>query len=515
MWRSSLVSSRQSGAQPSRRSLLSGALIGGGGLAAGSILGASPAAAAPPNWKRFGVDHPGGDPDETSIQAALNNARDAGGGHVNVGPGTWRIHNEHLRIYANTRLTLSPGTVLLRTGALTAMLSNGPRDGSDTTTTGYDGPGNIIVEGGTWDFNAREVPRPGWGLVFGHAANIVLQHMEILDVSEWHAVEYNAVFNGVIDSCTAIGSIERPSAAWNQEALSIDLAWPGLQPFGAADYTQSKMIRITNNYCSGWPTFAGDHSGYTNSSHEQFIIANNTMRDLSYWGVSLRNVNRAVITGNTMNDVGGGIWVRPHDDPNYDNHRANTGIVVSDNVVDTTTRDEGIRVRGIVDDVLGDGRIYGSSVTGNVVRNAERTGIVVRWAPEAQVSNNTVLGAKVYGIEVLNSPASVVGSNYVRDLDQDGIAVTGGESHQVTGNSVANAARSGGDGAGIRFNGVSAANVQGNKVTSVSPRPAHAISSDAASADIFYPNNDVRGGYDTTPFDLQGSGHSDTAGNAT
>ncbi|WP_129663735.1 right-handed parallel beta-helix repeat-containing protein [Phytoactinopolyspora endophytica] len=512
MWRANRRPSELTGTAPSRRSLLGGAIIGGTGLAAATMVAAPPAAATPP-WEKFHVEHPGDDPDETSIQRALDHARDQGGGHVTVGAGRWRIEKQHLRIYAGTRLSLAPGTVLLRTGELTAMLSNGPRDGSDTTTAGYEAPGDIIVEGGVWDFNAREVPQPGWGLVFGHAANIIVQHLEIRDVSEWHAIEYNAIFNGVVDSCTIVGSIARPSAAWNQEAVSIDLAWPGLQPFGAGDHTQSQLIRVVNNYCEDWPTFAGCHSGYTDSSHDQFVFTGNTVRGLSYWGVSIRNVNRAVITGNTMSDVGGGVWVRPHDDPNYLDHRAISGIVVADNVIDTTTRDEGIRVFGVVDETLGDGRIYGSVVTGNVVRDTAKTGIVVRWAPEALVANNSVLGAGAHGVEVLNSSSAVVTGNYARDLDHHGLAVSHGEEQHIMGNTIANPARADEGGAGIHLAAVSHVSIQGNKVTSTAPEPAHAISADSDSSGIFYTNNDVRRGYAETPFDLSGTGHVDTPGN--
>ena len=500
----------------SRRLLLGGAVTAGTGAAVGGMLGPEAAYAAPVAWKVFFVEHPGGTPNQTAIQTALTEAGTAGGGHVVVSRGTWNVTTAPLRIFANTRLTLTPGTVLRRTGTVSSMLRNGPNDGSDTTTGGHNGPGNIFIEGGVWDANAPTVTTPGWAMVFAHAKNITIRDVQILNVAEYHAIELNSTYNALVEGCSFIGSTPRPSAVWNQEAVSMDLAAPSLVPWGAGDNTQCRLIRVVNNYCENWPTFAGCHTGLSTSGHEEFVIAGNTVRNLDYWGVSLRNTSRAVVSGNTMVNVGGGVWIRCHDDPANPPRRSNRGVVIADNVIETTKRDEGIRIIGANGGTAGDGQIYTASITGNVVRRTAKSGIRVEWAPEVVVGDNSVHITTGPGIEAPNSTAAMISGNHVRDADREGILVTGGTDHQIAGNSLVNPCRAT-DAVrdAVVFAGVGKACVQGNKITSITPRPRYAIASDAASSGIFYPNNDVRDGYATGAFNLLGSGHISAPGNAT
>ncbi|WP_129663743.1 NosD domain-containing protein [Phytoactinopolyspora endophytica] len=489
----------------SRRSLVRSLAAGSAATGMGMAL-APTATAKDPNtpWTADHVEHPGGTPDQTAIQDALDAAL-PDGGHITVGAGVWNVEVP-LRIHAGTRLTLAPGTTLLRTGETTTLLSNGPRDGSDTTTGGYDGPGDIIVEGGVWDVNVDNNPRPAWGIVFGHARNITVQDLEIRNVPEWHAIEYNAIYNGLIQNCSLIRATPRANGPWNAEALSIDLAYPGLQPFGAGDYTPSEMIRIIGNHCEDWPTFAGCHSGYGGVWHNQFVISDNTMTNLSYWGVSLRNASRAVITGNTMFDVGGGVWLRPTTVPEL---QSVTSIVISDNVIDTTTRNEGIRLAGQSESGE-DGQIYGASVTGNVIRRANTAGIVTRWSPEAHISDNSIFVTGAAGIEAQDCDLAVIATNYIRDSQDEGLLVSGGRGQQVTGNSVVNAGRAApASTPAVRFNDVELVSVQGTTVRTRSgaSKPSHAMVSNAGSSDIAYTNNDVRDSFATAAFDMQGSGH--------
>lgn len=491
-----------------RRALLGGALAGGATVGALFAPGAADAAAA--GWRVFFVEHPGGSPDQSGIQAALAEARAAGGGHVVVGPGTWRIASAPLRIWANTRLTLTPATVLRRTGAVNAMLRNGdPAEQS----TGYNGAGNIIVEGGVWDANADSVPTPGWAIVFAHARHVTVRDLEIRDVAEWHAIELNATADALVQNCTFRGARARPSAAWNQEAVSFDLAAPGLVPFGAADNTQCRGIRIVDNRCEGWPTFAGCHTGLATSGHQEVVISGNTVRDLTYWGVSLRNTSRAVVTGNTMHSVGGGVLVRCHDDPTA--RRSLTSVVIADNVIDTTTLDEGVRLTGANGGSAGDGQIWCTAVTGNVIRRTARTGIAALWAPEVRISDNSIYVSGEHGIEAVNCSAAVVSGNLTRDAQRVGIAITGGEQQRITDNSVLNAARATDQPwDAIQLTGVTQGMVRGNKVASVSPAPRYAISADAASSGLLCVDNDLRTGYRDAALHLAGSGHiTSTTGN--
>ncbi|MGW0435076.1 right-handed parallel beta-helix repeat-containing protein [Micromonospora sp. NPDC003197] len=483
-----------------RRALLGSALVGG--ATAGALFAPGAALAAPTGWKVFFVEHPGGTPTQSGIQAALTEAHAAGGGHVVVGPGTWQVTSP-LRIWANTRLTLTPATVLRRTGAVNAMLRNG--DSSDTST-GYNGAGNIIVEGGVWDANADSVPTPGWAIVFAHARNITVRDLEIRDVSEWHAIELNSTADALVQNCTFVGARVRPSAAWNQEAVSFDLAAPGLVPFGAADNTQCRGIRIIDNRCTGWPTFAGCHTGLATSGHEEVVISGNSVRDLTAWGVSLRNTSRAVVTDNTMLNVGGGVMIRCHDDATA--RRSLTSVVVADNVIDTTTVDEGIRLTGANGGSAGDGQVWCTSVSGNVLRRTAGSGISAVWAPEVQIRDNSIHVSGKHGVEAINCTSATLSGNLTRDAQWAGISINGGGDHRITDNSVLNAARATDQARdAIQLLGVTSSMVQGNKVASANPAPRYAISADSASSGVLCVHNDLRTSYQDAALNLAGSGH--------
>ncbi len=492
-----------------RRGLLGGMALGT--LAAG-VVRPQPAAAqgsddtdgpdATRPLRVFFIDKPD---DGTSIQTALDAARDAGGGQVAVGPGTWRIAKRPLRIYSNTRLTLTPATVLLRSDSISALLSNGPRDGSDATTTGYNGASNIVVEGGVWDGNADKFHTAAWGMVFAHCRDITVRDLEIRNVPDWHAVELNSTYNGLVQNCRFHHYVNIAEPAWNAEAVSVDLAMDGLQPFGAGDNTESQLIRIIGNSCEDWNTFAGCHTAVDSSYHDQFVIAHNTMRNLVWWGVDLKNASHSIVIGNTMVNVGGGIWVRS--DTTAGRIRPVTDVVISGNIIDTLTIDEAIRFAGTASDGV-DGRIYHASVVGNVIRGPRLNGVLAQWCPDLHLADNEIGDSSGTGLNVQHSDRAVITGNHVAGTQTEGILVQSSADCMITGNSISNPALRGPRNA-IQLNGVTRANVQVNKVTG---KPTHAIAADAASAAILYTNNDARGGHQDTPFALAGTGHSDQPG---
>ncbi|EFL01579.1 conserved hypothetical protein [Streptomyces sp. SPB78] len=106
-----------------------------------------------------------------ALQAALNTARDAGGGWVIVPPGTWDVSALPLRIYRNTRLTLADGAVIRRAGNGT-MLLNGD---AGQPLGGYTGHGSLIIEGGTWDSQAVQYPTSAMCISIGHAEDVTIR----------------------------------------------------------------------------------------------------------------------------------------------------------------------------------------------------------------------------------------------------------------------------------------------------------------------------------------------------
>ncbi|MEV5494993.1 right-handed parallel beta-helix repeat-containing protein [Nonomuraea fuscirosea] len=268
--------------------------------------------------------------DERDLQRALDEVARSGGGWVHVGPGEWRLREAPLRVHAGTRLTLTPATRVVRTGPIATMLTNGPY-GGERTVGGHDGPGNIMIEGGVWEVNGFDNPRPSFGMVFNHAQDVQVRDLEIRNMPEWHAIETNSTRNVTISGCRFVTGIARRPHEYQTEAVSLDLAAPGLTAWGAEDDTHTSHVRVIDNFCSGYPTFVGCHTGHPALQHSSVVIANNTATDLSCWGVNLTNTSAVSITANAFSRTAAGIRIRTGGD------RRVTGVAITGNVVDCTS----------------------------------------------------------------------------------------------------------------------------------------------------------------------------------
>jgi hypothetical protein len=132
--------------------------------------------------KVYGAKGDGLQNDTAALQAALR----SNSSHVYVPSGVYRI-TETLRIPSNKRLTLAPGTVMLRHSGVSAMLLND----ADDRTANYSASSNIIVEGGIWDGNAANFPSSCTIIGIGHAAEVIIRDCLIRNTPEWHAIELN------------------------------------------------------------------------------------------------------------------------------------------------------------------------------------------------------------------------------------------------------------------------------------------------------------------------------------
>ncbi|GAA0587067.1 right-handed parallel beta-helix repeat-containing protein [Streptomyces crystallinus] len=435
----------------SRRSLLDRAAFGTAGLAAtglasATVLGAQPASAATPSgtWKVYYVDSSAGTT-EAPVQAALNAAKSAGGGHVVVGPGTWTI-GAYLRIGADTRLTLTPGTTFRRTGTTQFMLMNGTW-GDTAGGSGYSGPGNIVVEGGVWDVAG---PQPadddqGWmGISIWHATDVTIRDLRVVNVSNWHAVEFGAVRNGRVENCRFSGWTGTANRiSWGTEAVQLDSARVGGTVIGAEDGTACSDIVVRDNYCGSgstvggvtygaFPTLVGSHGFDARNSHERVQIVSNTVHGSRSFAIHPYATNQTVVADNTMDDCFGGIRAT----------YANSGgavagfqdLVVTGNII----QGAGAKDRGI--DVMGGSASSGTSasrvvISGNVVAGAVAAGIRAYYAPDALISGNTVSGSNDKGIHVDSSPGCAVTGNVVRN-GPNGVTVASSANTLVNGNSL-------------------------------------------------------------------------------
>jgi len=116
--------------------------------------------------------------------------------------------------------------------------------------TGYNGNGNITIEGGTLDgnFTARYKHYNAIGLARGH--NIVLRDIELIDVRGAHAMDIKACKDILIENCKFKGydinyTVDGDGASYYCEAIQIaNHTEAGFNSFGSFDAQPCENITI-------------------------------------------------------------------------------------------------------------------------------------------------------------------------------------------------------------------------------------------------------------------------------
>lgn len=373
------------------------------------------------NVRDFGAVGDGVADDSAAIQSALDAANAAGGGEVYVPDGVYAIKTS-LMIYNYTRFRLSPRATLIRAGSFSAILRSGIGN-----VDGYEGLHDVEVIGGTWDVNARQFPFPSNGIIFGHARNIVVRDLTILDVYQYHAVEYNAVQNGAILNCRFDGY----SGTRKSEAIQLDLMKGSAQfdQFGNYDNTPCDNILIYGCTFENWSRGIGTHSATNNIFHTNIRIIGNHFRNLTDEGIRAEQWKCAVIQGNTFENCGGGIEVRP-----------GTGADASESGYQVIKGNVFNQIKGgdypYAIWLNGDPGVLfvHTVVSDNVIYDTENTGIYVTYVTNSIISNNDIRQTGNHGISVADSTYCVIQGNTVMHAQNHGIVLTTASHNVIQGN---------------------------------------------------------------------------------
>ncbi|MFH9011240.1 right-handed parallel beta-helix repeat-containing protein [Streptomyces sp. NPDC017943] len=257
---------------------------------------------------------------QAAVQAALNTARDAGGGWVIVPPGTYNVAmaGTPLRIYRNTRLTLCEGAVIGRAGNGT-MLLNGD---ASQNYGGYTGHGNIIIEGGVWDARATTFPTSAMCMSFGHAENITIRNTLIKDVCGYHGIELNAIKTARIINVRGLGYLD-PGGRDFSEFIQPDLAKGSAYFGGFGPYDDTPCTDILVQGCTvgpsgtagttSWPRGVGSHSASPSKAHTGIVIEDLYCDGLTQWAVGGYTWQDSRVSGLTLKDCGAGVRMRTLD----------------------------------------------------------------------------------------------------------------------------------------------------------------------------------------------------------
>ncbi|MBM2618582.1 right-handed parallel beta-helix repeat-containing protein [Actinoplanes sp. LDG1-06] len=227
----------------------------------------------------------------------------------------------------------------------TMVLNHVPSAG----TGGYRAPGNIRIQGGSWDpiwsaiqgastdDQAKATAAPPMNVItMQHTADVEIDGVYIYNVKWWHAIELNAVHTATVSNCHFLGWVEDPTVGlWHGEAVQLDTAVATTTWAGAADNTACANIRLVDNECGpsgskpGWGRFAGSHTSVAGSPHTDVAIEFNSVTATKYDAVGPQDTQRLTIRGNMLSGCAGGIYVKA-----YANSLSRVDVV--DNVVATT-----------------------------------------------------------------------------------------------------------------------------------------------------------------------------------
>jgi hypothetical protein len=449
------------------------------------------------------------------VQALLNAARDAGGGWVVIPPGTYLIGST-LRIYSDTRLTLSPGARFKR-GVAGTLLLNGD---ADQALGGWTGQSRILIEGGVWDMQGTTsgLTDPAMCISIGHASDITIRDIEVRDVSGYHAIELNSTKRGIVRDCRFLGYVDNTSdhSRGFSEAVQIDLAKGSAEfgGFGPYDNTVCEDILVEGCYfgASGtsgtgaWPRGIGSHSTTIGVWHRRVRIIGCTFDGITQYGIVPYSYEDCTIVGNTFMTCGSGVRVRAVivgdgttvDTQDTSGHQTGAGqtmrnITVTGNTFrDGQGYDDPIVVYGepsggvfnitIADNAI-DGstssqngiRVYNTSraaVTGNTINNVSGTAISTENLTESNITGNVNYNPGANGITVVTSTYINVTGNNIREPDNNGILVQAGSDVHVLNNFVKSPGRSSGTYYGVRVNtAADSVTIAGNKARTYGSSP--------------------------------------------
>lgn len=453
----------------------------------------------------YGADNSGTVGSGAGIQAALNEARDIGGAVVQVPPGVYLI-DRTLRIYTNTRLSLMQGAEFRRTAPGT-MILNGD---AGQAFGGYTGHSRITIEGGLWNMQGNVAGLTGSAMCIsiGHATDIVIRDLEILDVPGYHGIELNSTSHASITGCKFRGYID-PGGRDFSEAVQLDLAKSSgaFGGFGPYDNTPCQDVLIMGNHfgnsdtagTTAWPRGVGSHSATIGRWHRRIRVANNSFEGILQYAVSAYNWEDTTVTGNAFVGCGSGVRLRavilsdPADTTDTNGNQTNASQVMRNlAVVGNTFRgglgyDDPIVALGessgqILNLTIAGNPIDGSTsgqngirlqqvsratVTGNVIANTSGTGISCGVSGNLVITGNEVWGVSGNGIALTTVDHSTVSDNQIREPGQSGILVTSSSNNiHLRGNYIKSPSRAANGGAwGIRLQGQSSSiSLSGNKV---------------------------------------------------
>lgn len=263
----------------------------------------------------FGARGDGVNEDASKIQAALLHAHANGGATIRVPKGIYKLSST-LHMGRNTTL-LSEAGVVYKRDHKGSLLDNGL--GVTHNTKGYDGNGNINIDGGIWEGNSIEHYCAFNFLSLGNAEGVSIKNAFFLDGVRAHAMDISACRNVSIENCMFLGfskslGLEDDHLGADRayaEAIQLDQNIPGSFGFGALDRTMCEHVTVRNcrfssNPAQTDPRFAswgvgiGSHGAVHDRYIKQITVESCTFDGCQYAGIRALKWQNFTARGNTF-----------------------------------------------------------------------------------------------------------------------------------------------------------------------------------------------------------------------
>lgn len=387
-----------------------------------------------------------------AIQCALNEAKINASDNVQykivIPKGEYSI-SKALHIYSNTWLCMDEEAAIVSTTGKSSMIMGGD---TKEINDGYNGVHNVILEGGTWDGNMKKFEADSSYehsfIRFGHAKNILINRVNILDNYNGHHIELCGVQNVAITNSFMSGY----KGSKNKEAIQIDLTHSSSVAAGYRNYddTVCDNVIIYNCKFEDLQRAIGTHSAVIGEYHSNILIANNEFDKIAKQAVYGLNFRNSVLVDNKIANSGEGInlkyWtgtssymmpVSSATKPNQDN----SNIIIRDNTIETVAMEDmsagyAIYLNGGVNtaplfpirDYYMD-KIY---VENNTINTAYDAGIYFKYVRDSVITNNTInkvkknsaiSGTVANSIALRNSSGCKINNNVINESESNGIAV--------------------------------------------------------------------------------------------
>lgn len=422
---------------------------------------------------------------------------------VSVPAGTYSI-DAPLYLYSNTHLALAPGAVMKNTGIGTSLLRLGRNGEVYSGTSGFR---NITIEGGAWTAEFRD----GSSLLrMAHGKNIVIKNAVFQDVKNEHHIEAAGIDGFTVTGCTFSGYVKTiESDELLMEALEIDILggekfFPGYENY---DYTPMTNVTVSNNVFKNLFRGVGTHSLVRGSYFENIKVQNNRFENIADYAVLATNYRNSSIAGNTMVNVGAGIYFcnvqtlgrmvtpAPALKFNTDSQSRIEKNTITLKAVNQTVNRCGIRAEGdegnyiirnltitgntinastgghgILGNYIKDCTISGNAVTSKNTLSKAYKGIRLTYSANVPISGNTVKNMSDHGITVTDKSQSCpISKNNVSGSKGAGIIVTeGSKGCSISGNQISSNKKNGISVSGGGSSGISGNRVSSNKGTGIS-----------------------------------------------